>query len=486
MTRGAVRKIRHAGDRAPGLPVGEETLDLGQHLDALLDASFDGFVIADAHSRVLKVNKAYTRITGLREEDVVGHRLSDLVRQGVIRHSVTVEVLKHRIPITMLHAYPTGNVSLVTGTPVFDQDGRLVLVIANVRDITQLNRLRERLGEPTVAGEENTSMLLRPELADLPAFNMVIHSEQMKRCLWSALRVARYDSAVLILGESGVGKGCFARLIHDASPRRQGPFIHLNCGAIPETLIESELFGYERGAFTGALTTGKPGQFELAQNGTIFLDEIGELSPNLQVKLLDVIEEKMVRRVGGRTTIAINARLVAATNRDLEAMVGAGKFREDLFFRLNVVPLRIPPLRERPDEIPLLINAFMDGLARKYGSRKRLLPRVLDALARYQYPGNVRELENILERLVILSEGDEIDDRHLALCGLPVARVAVTPRPDSGLREQVDAFEARVLAEALERPVTLRELAVSLRISVPTLWRKLKRHGLRAEDAPED
>jgi PAS domain S-box-containing protein len=467
------------------LPVGEEAFDLGPHLDALLDASYDGFVIADAQGRVLKINTAYTRISGLREEDIVGHRLSDLVRQGVLRHSVTVEVLKHRIPITMLHTYPSGNVSLVTGTPAFGQDGRLVLVIVNVRDITQLNRLRERLGEPIVAGEANTSILLRPELADLPAFTMVIHSEQMKRCLGSALKVAKYESPVLILGESGVGKGRFARLIHDASPRRDGPFIHLNCGAIPENLVESELFGYERGAFTGALTTGKPGQFELAQNGTIFLDEIGELSLSLQVKLLDVLDEKMVRRVGGRTAIAINARLVAATNRDLEAMVRAGKFREDLFFRLNVVPLTIPPLRERPDEIPLMINAFMDSLARKHGSRKRLLPRVLDALARYQYPGNVRELENILERLVILSEGDEIDERHLALCGLPVARAAAPARGEGSLREQVDAFEARVLAGALERPVTLRALAASLQISVPTLWRKLKRHGLRAEDLPE-
>ncbi|MBI2218653.1 MAG: sigma 54-interacting transcriptional regulator [Candidatus Rokubacteria bacterium] len=481
MPRQAVRKIRHtAGEQSESrLPVTDEALNINEHLDALLNASFDGFVVTDAEARVLKINKAYTRITGIREEEMLGHSMVDLLRRGLVRHSVTLEVVKHRIPITMLHSYRTGNIALVTGTPVFDQGGALCLVIVNVRDITQLNGLRERLGQPVVAGQENESIFLRPELADLPAFGMVVHSEQMKRCLWSALRVAKYDSPVLVLGESGVGKGCFARLIHDASPRRDGPFIHLNCGSIPETLVESELFGYERGAFTGALASGKPGQFELAQNGTIFLDEVGELSLSLQVKLLDVIEEKLVRRVGGNHSIAINARLIAATNRDLEAMVGAGKFREDLFFRLNVVPLKIPPLRERQEEVPLLINAFMESLAKRYGTRKRLQPRVLATLTRYQYPGNVRELENILERLVILSESDTIDDRHLTLCGLPATRPVVPIRREGSLRQIVDAFEARVLREAVESAPTLRQVASRLEISVPTLWRKLKRHGLQ-------
>jgi PAS domain S-box-containing protein len=483
MPRQAVRKIRHsAGEQSESLlPVTDQALNVNEHLDALLNASFDGFVVTDAEARVLKVNKAYTRITGIGEDEILGQSMADVLRRGVVRHSVTLEVVKHRIPITMLHSYRTGNVALVTGTPVFDQGGALCLVIVNVRDITQLNGLRERLGQPLVAGKENESIFLRPELADLPTFGMVVHSEQMKRCLWSALRVAKYDSPVLVLGESGVGKGCFARLIHDASPRREGPFIHLNCGSIPETLVESELFGYERGAFTGALTSGKPGQFELAQNGTIFLDEIGELSLSLQVKLLDVIDEKLVRRVGGNHSIAINARLIAATNRDLEAMVSTAKFREDLFFRLNVVPLKIPPLRERPEEIPLMINAFMESLAKRYGTRKRLEPHVLDTLARYQYPGNVRELENILERLVILSDGDTIGDRHLALCGLSVTPPVIPIQRNGSLRDMVNAFEARVISEAVESEATLRQVAARLKISVPTLWRKLKRHGVNAE-----
>src|SRR3970040_1775792 len=331
-----IREIRHQGtEQSPRLPVTRTEIDPCQHFDSLLNASFDGFVIVDAAGTVLKVNKAYTRSAGLREEDIVNRNMAAVVKKGILKHSVSLEVIKRRIPITMMHTYSTGRTALVTGTPVFDEDGRLVLVIVNVRDITQLNKLRERLGHEAVAGDLNESIFMSPEYADPPTFNFVIHSDKMKRCLWSALKVAKYDSPVLILGESGVGKGRFARLIHEASPQREGPFVHLNCGAIPEPLVESELFGYERGAFTGALTRGKAGQSELAHSGTIFLDEIGELSLNLQVKLLNVIDEKRVQRLGGRHSIAINARLIAATNRDLKAMVAEGKFRAELYFPLN-------------------------------------------------------------------------------------------------------------------------------------------------------
>jgi PAS domain S-box-containing protein len=483
MARETIREIRHqATEPSPRLPVTGTGINPCEHFDALLNASFDGFVVVDAHGTVLKVNKAYMRIAGLREEDIVGHNMGDVVKRRVLRHSVSLEVIKRRIPISMMHTYPNGNMALVTGTPVFDEDGQLVLVIVNVRDITQLNKLRERLGQHALAGEPNESIFLSPEYADLPTFNLVIHSEKMKRCLWSALKVARYDSPVLILGESGVGKGRFARLIHDGSPQREGPFVHLNCGAIPEPLVESELFGYERGAFTGALSTGKPGQFELAQNGTIFLDEIGELSLALQVKLLNVIEEKRVQRLGGRHSIAINARLVAATNRDLKAMVREGRFREDLYFRLNVVPLRIPALRERPEDIPVMLTTFLDSLSRKYGTRKRLAPEVLQSLSDYHYPGNVRELENILERLFILSDGEEIQTTHLSLCAFEAAgrELPVDTSLVSGLGDMSDMFEARVLRQAVEQCRTMREAAARLGISVPTLWRKLRKHNLQA------
>lgn len=486
MARHAIREIRHQGaEPSPRLPVTSAEIDPCEHFDALLNASFDGFVVVDAQGTALKVNKAYLHIAGLREEDIVNRNMAALVKKGVLRHSVSLEVIKRRIPITMMHTYPNGHTALVTGTPVFDEDGQLVLVIVNVRDITQLNKLRERLGQEALTGDPNESIFLSPEYADLPTFNLVIHSDKMKRCLWAALKVAKYESPVLIPGESGVGKGRFARLIHDASPQREGPFVHLNCGAIPEPLVESELFGYERGAFTGALTSGKAGQFELAQNGTIFLDEIGELSLSLQVKLLNVIEEKRVQRLGGRHSIAINARLIAATNRDLKAMVAGGKFRDDLYFRLNVVPLRIPPLRERPDDIPVMITTLIESLGRKYGVRKRLTPEVLHALSNYHYPGNVRELENILERLMILSDDEEIQAVHLSLCAFEAARreLPVDTNFVSGLSDMQDMFEAHVLRQALDQCRTMRETAAKLDISVPTLWRKLRKHNLKVARA---
>jgi PAS domain S-box-containing protein len=480
----ATPKIRHQPGATPLARLASDvgSVDLSQHFDAVLNASFDGFVVTDAAGTVLKVNKAYTRISGVGEEEIVNRSIATLVRQGVLRHSVSLEVIKRRIPVTMMHTYDrTGSTALVTGTPVFDEQGQLVLVIVNVRDITQLNKLRERLGEEAVAGDPNESIFLRPEYADLPTFDLVIHSEKMKRSLWAALKVAKYDSPVLVLGESGVGKGRFARLIHDASPQRDGPFVHLNCGAIPEPLVESELFGYERGAFTGALAGGKPGQFELAQNGTIFLDEIGELGLNLQVKLLNVIEEKRVQRLGGRHSIAINARLIAATNRDLKALVAEGKFREDLYFRLNVVPLKLPPLRERPEDIPLMITTFLESIGRKYGVRKRLTPEVLQALTDYHYPGNVRELENMLERLAILSDGEVIQRPHLALCAFEASGrdLPLDSGLPSPLGDMQDRFEARVLRQTLAQCRTMREAAARLEISVPTLWRKLRKHDLQ-------
>ena len=229
------------------------------------------------------------------------------------------------------------------------------------------------------------------------------------------------------------------------------------------------------------MTTGKAGQFELAQNGTIFLDEIGELSLNLQVKLLNVIEEKRVQRLGGRHSIAINARLVAATSRDLKTMVAEGKFREELYFRLNVVPLRIPPLRERAEDVPVMITTFLESLGRKYGGRKRLVPEVLQALTEYHYPGNVRELENILERLAILSDGETIQAAHLNLCAFETARrdTSMEVGQISGLTEMLDRYEARVLRETLAQCRTMREAAAKLRISIPTLWRKLRKHQLQ-------
>ncbi|HHW40060.1 MAG TPA: sigma 54-interacting transcriptional regulator [Syntrophomonadaceae bacterium] len=293
-----------------------------------------------------------------------------------------------------------------------------------------------------------------------------------------AFQVASSDSSILITGESGTGKEMFARAIHYASSRSSGPLISINCGAIPEGLLESELFGYEEGAFTGAKKGGKPGQFELANNGTLFLDEIGDMPLHLQVKLLRVIEEKQVQRVGGTKPIFVNARIIAATNKNLEKMISSGEFREDLFYRLNVIPLHIPPLRERPEDIETYLAHFID----KYNAllNKKIgypTDEVIAILKNYSWPGNVRELENVIEYAINLETGPKI-----SVSSLP-EKLLSSQHPLPSYSTKVKDLEKKVLVEAInkykDKPDKVQHLCASLGISRSTLYRKLKQFNLK-------
>jgi transcriptional regulator with PAS, ATPase and Fis domain len=300
----------------------------------------------------------------------------------------------------------------------------------------------------------------------------------MQKALRVLMRIAPTRSTVLLLGESGVGKELFARAIHFNSPRRGGPWIPLNCSAIPESIIESELFGHERGAFTGAVQQTR-GKFEIAQHGTIFLDEIAEMNRSVQTKLLRVLEEKELMRVGGSRPIRIDVRLVAATNRDLEEQMRSGEFREDLYFRLNVVTIRVPSLRERREDLPLLAEQFVEEAARDNGAPlRRLQPAVMDLFARYSWPGNVRELKNLLENLVLTTTGPEITVDHL-----PERLRRSHPSPDDRefLRPGLSLKEAEkeLISRTLEHARGNRTRAARmLRIGIRTLQRKIARYGL--------
>lgn len=311
--------------------------------NAIIESSFDGLWICDAEGKVIRVNQASQRINRIKAEEVVGKSMQEVVASGVVDRSVSLEVLKRREPVTMTQRLPHGKEILVTGNPVMEPDGRLSMVVVNERDITELNRLQRELEETKALNSAYRSQIesLYHERDFLR--QVVIRSEAMQRVLSTAVKVAEVDSTVLIRGESGVGKGMFARVIHKASRTKDGDFIRVDCGAIPEALIESELFGHEQGAFTGARSKGKPGLFELAEGGTLLLDEVGELPLNVQVKVLRFLEEGELVRVGGTQARRIETQVVAATHRDLEAMVEQGTFRGDLFFRLNVVPITIPP-----------------------------------------------------------------------------------------------------------------------------------------------
>jgi len=290
-------------------------------------------------------------------------------------------------------------------------------------------------------------------------------------------KVAPSRASVLLLGESGTGKTLIARIIHEASPRVNFPFIKLNCAALPENLLESELFGYEKGAFTGA-THSKPGRIEDADGGTLFLDEIGELPILLQAKLLRFIQERQFERLGSSRTLTVDVRIVAATNRDLEDAVAEGRFREDLYYRLNVFPIRVPPLRDRTDDIPALLDHFLGKFSREYGKPLRLTPRARRALVRYAWPGNVREMENMVERLAILAEGPDIgwDNLPVHVTSAPSVLAAVAPvAPLTHLKE----MERREVLAALERnrwvqSQAARELGITLR----QMGYRVKKYGL--------
>jgi len=456
---------------------------VNEELHAIINSSFDGLWICDSEGKVVNVNNASEKINNIQAEDVIGKSMDSLIQQGVVDRSVTLEVLKKRTGVTMIQNLKNGRQILVTGNPVRDEQGEIYLVVVNERDITNLNRLRNELDESrALASSYRSELSLKAEQEKLLS-GTVFRSDEMARVSDRALRVAQVDSTVLIEGESGVGKGFMAGFIHNLSPRRKGPFVRVDCGAIPESLIESELFGYEKGAFTGALREGKSGQFELADGGTLFLDEIGDLPLNVQVKLLRFLEENEIVRIGSRWPKSINTRVVAATNRDLEKMVLQGSFRKDLFFRLNVVPISIPPLKDRIDDVPVFIYHFLSRLNEKYKMNKFLSRAAMDCLCSYSFPGNIRELSNLIEQLVVLTQGNriDIDDLPAHLRVNDSALAEISGGKDWNLSKAVQGLEKSLIAKALKKCGSQRKAAKLLGVNQSTLARKASRYSIKRD-----
>lgn len=371
------------------------------------------------------------------------------------------------------------NQLLLTGTPISDRDGKLIRILVNIRDLTELNSLRMQLAKSQELTHRYHEEMSNLKEKNLKKEGLVIHSQPMRRLLDLALRVAQVDSTVLILGESGVGKGVLAKIIHENSRRNKNPFIKINCGAIPESLLESELFGYEPGSFTGSSKKGHVGLFELAHNGTILLDEIGDLPLPLQVKLLKAIQEKEIQRIGGSRPIQINVRILAATNRDLKAMVEMGAFREDLYFRLNVIPLVVPPLRERKDEIISLTETFIRKFNKSYGLKKELSQEVIDYFLDYHWPGNVRELENMVERILVTAP-----QKKVALADLPfqLKKELNVARPIMvnnliPLRKAIAEVEKQLIVKAVREYGSTYKAAKVLDVNQSTIVRKIQKYG---------
>jgi PAS domain S-box-containing protein len=434
---------------------------------------FDGIYVSDGNGRSLFVNKGFERVYGLDSRDFIGRNARELERLGYIDPLITPNVIATKERQSAVQRTKSGRSVMATGIPLFDDEGNVRKVIINSRDLTEYFELQERLSKAEVNLVRAQSELTRLRQDSQKINGVICSSEAMQAVVELALRLAKVSTTLLIQGESGVGKDVVARLIHAESPRWEAPFIKINCGAIPAELLESELFGYERGAFSGARREGKPGTLELAHEGTLFLDEIGDMPLALQVKLLQVLQDRTLTRVGGTKPIKVDFRLIAATNRDLRAMVREKAFREDLFYRLNVVPIGIPPLRERAEDIIPLAHHCLEEVNERYGYSRRFSGPVMDWMLRYSWPGNVRELRNIVERLVVTARSDEIGVESLPLeLGGNDVQQAVQPLDFKALRM---AHEADVVRAAVERFGSIGRAAAHLGISESTVKRKLRR-----------
>ena len=442
----------------------------------LIDALHDGLYITDADGITLKVNSAYERLTGLRSEDVVGQHMQALVEQGVISQSVSLRVLKEGKALSLMQSVSQGKRLLVSGTPIFAADGKVRYVVSTVRDMTELLRMKHERDELQQLKQlrNSTAKLHAGQRDDLLHASPVADRPASGRIFAQARQVAASDVKVLLQGETGVGKTLIAQYIHKSSARAAQPFLALNCGALPENLIEAELFGYVAGAFTGAGSKGKRGLLELANHGTVFLDEIGDLPLALQVKLLKVIEESRFIPVGGLELKEVDVRIITATHHDLRKMVAEGRFRADLYYRLNVVPIHIPALRERADEIQPLLQFYLAEFNQRYDRALTWGMEALDELTDYAWPGNIRELINLVERLVVTCIGESIE-----LFDLPdevrAARQDATDDNLLPLRKQVENLERRLIRKALVQHKTTREAAKALGLSQATLVQKMKR-----------
>lgn len=433
--------------------------------------SFDGIFVTDGEGMAIMVNAGCERNYGIEARDIVGQHVSVFERDGRIRPVIATRVIAERRRVTVTQQTRSGKKIFATGIPLFDDSGKVRKVIINSRDTTELSQLQEDLtrSNAELARVARELSHLRDGQVALPG--LVCHSPLMQAVTELALRVAKVDTTVLITGESGAGKDVLAQLIHRDSGRCGGPFIKVNCGAIPRDLVESELFGYEGGAFTGALKNGKVGIIERANHGTLFLDEIGELPLDAQVKLLQVLQDRVLVRVGGAGSIPVDLRIVAATNRDLRLMVDEKAFRKDLYYRLNVVPISMPPLRQRKEDILPLIGHYLAEFNQQYRLKKTMSDATLAVLQAYGWPGNVRELRNLVERLVVTTLGDTIEVQDLPEEAAPIAAGALNHRG------RVARFEEDLVSAALHQFGSTRAAARHLGISQSTVVRKLKANG---------
>ena len=445
----------------------------------ILDSIYDGIWVIDANGMTVHINKALDRIAGIKPKDVVGKHVTVPMREGKFTSCVTLKALEKRKPITMFDDYAGGKRCLNTSTPIFDDSGKIWRVVASIRDISELEVLQAKLSET-----EREAQHYRKKLAQIDrstsSGGLIGSSNSMRICLQQLEKAAKTTASMLILGETGTGKTLAASFVHNKSARSKGPFVSLNCAAIPPSLLETELFGYDKGAFTGASNEGKKGVFELARNGTLFLDEIGELPLSMQAKLLHVLDGYTFRRVGGIKDIKTDVRIMAATNKPLEQLVGSGEFRADLYYRLHILNVTIPPLRERVEDIPELAVYFLDEACGRQETAKHFDNKVLHRFQLHPWPGNVRELKATVEFLAAMTEGHNIKLRHLPPHLAPHLDIDEPGMPGNKqtLKLAMDKLEAQMIKDALAKTGSTYKAAALLGISQSSVVRKAQKARL--------
>lgn len=457
-----------------------------KQLQAVFESSSDGIWVTDGEGVITNVNKASLEINGFKAGEVIGHRVEDIVARGGVDQAVTMEVLKHRRQISLIqYIKNTDRQILATGTPVFDDYGRLSLVVVNERDLTELNNLRRDLAIAKQSQESVSYELKSLQMLELSGSGVVAESSSMRQILASALKLAQLNvSNILLSGESGVGKGVLAKFLHNNSPRREKPFLSINCAALPEDLFEAELFGYERGAFTGAREEGRIGLLRLAQDGTLFLDEIGELPLSQQAKLLTCLDHNEFMPIGASKPEKMDCSLIFATNKDLEAHASKRSFRKDLYYRLSAFNLYIPPLRERIEDIFELARSFLAAYNDEFKTSKFLSPESLKFLQNHSFQGNVRELRSLIRKGVVMGDEDDLAGyfrfslNHDADDSTQSAGQSLPHLEGGSLPAAVAQLERAMLLKAKAMHATTREMADFLGVNQSTVVRKLAKHKL--------
>ncbi|MBR0598902.1 sigma-54 interaction domain-containing protein [Sinanaerobacter chloroacetimidivorans] len=455
-----------------------------EELSEILNCIKVGIYITDGKGNTILLNDESCKTGGLTRDEVVGKNMRELEEMGFIKESCVLRTLNSGAEENMIQNLGDGGEIFVTGVPCC-RNHKIEYVVCTERDITEMSILKDLLKEKEEREEkyEKEILYLRNKSLEMSG-NIITEDQKMKYIVENALRAARHDTTILLTGESGTGKEVFANLIYKNSSRVGKPFIKINCAAIPENLLESEFFGYDKGAFTGADKDGKMGIFELADGGTLFLDEIGELPTHLQSKLLRCLQEKEIMRIGGQKSIPVDVRIIAATNANLKNAIEKGTFREDLYYRLNILPIELIPLRERKGDIEKLTYHFMDKYTKKYIVEKKITNEAIQALKKYHWPGNVRELENVIERIIISFDGIEITKFQVnrLLYGDSDNPKKIKILEGATYKQLMEEYERQILKEMMKKYKKASLISKKLDINKSTLSRRLAKYNIRDEE----